>query len=362
MEGVSARGLRGVLIGYGFIGQRGHAPCYRDPDSGFVLEAIADVTPARLELARTEFPGVRTYSTWAEMFERERDLDFVDICAPPVDHGPIALAAFAKGLHVLCEKPLAWSLPQAREMLAGARAARRVLFPCHNYLHAPVVRAVGAALAEGKVGTIGSLTLDTFRNTHAKGVPEWNTNWRRERSISGGGIAMDHGSHTLYLAFDWLRSYPTSVSARIFNSQPGRYDTEDDVAAVFTFPSGLAHCHLTWTAGMRKVVYTVQGSRGGLLVNDDELEIDLQRETSGPDVAQGAVRWEIEKRSIASHWMDAGHTAWFGRVFEDFRRAIVANDFVSKTSLEGYRCIEGIDGIYRSAAQGGREVALMGPP
>jgi len=62
--------LRGALVGYGFIGSRGHAPCYRDPDSGFLLEAVADVTPARLALARTEFPRARLYSTWQELQER----------------------------------------------------------------------------------------------------------------------------------------------------------------------------------------------------------------------------------------------------------------------------------------------------
>jgi len=354
--------LRGALVGYGFIGERGHAPQYRSPDSGVTLEAIADVTPARLALARAAFPNARVYARWQDLLERERDLDFVDVAVPPVDHAPVSLAALARGLHVLCEKPLAWSLPQAREMLAAARTAQRVLFPCHNYRHAPVVREVGAVLAEGKLGTVGSLTLDTFRNTHAKGVTEWSPHWRRDRAISGGGIAMDHGSHTLYLTFDWLGSHPTSVSARIFNSQPSRFDTEDSVAAVFTFPNGLAHCRLSWTAGMRKVVYTVQGSRGGLIVNDDELELDLQRETSGPDVAQGAVRWETEKRAIASDWMDAGHPGWFAGVFAGFRRAIAEGRFVSRDTLESYRCLEAIDGIYRSAAQGGREVALTGAP
>jgi len=361
MEVVS-RKLKGAMVGYGFIGAGGHAPCYRDPESGFVLEAVADVTPARLALARADFPGVRVYATWNELLEKEKSLDFVDIAAPPVDHAPIALAGLARGLHVLCEKPLAWSLPQAREMLAAARAARRVLFPCHNYRYAQVVRAVGETLAEGHLGPVSALTLSTFRNTHAKGVPEWNTHWRRDRKISGGGIAMDHGSHTLYLAFDWLQSYPTSVTAKIVNREPARYDTEDNVSAVLTFPNGLAHCHLSWTAGMRKVIYTVQGSRGGLMVNDDELEIDLQRPTSGPEVAQGAVRWEVEKRSIASHWMNAGHPSWFGSVFAEFGGAIERSDFVSRTTLESYRCLEAIDGIYRSAGEGGREVALNGSP
>lgn len=354
--------LRGALVGYGFIGALGHAPYYRDPASAVRLVALADVSPARRALAQQAFPAARVYDSWQTLLAGEPALDFIDLAVPPVDHAPLALAALARGLHVLCEKPLAWSLPQAAEMLAAARAAKRVLFPCHNYKHAPVVRAVQETLDGGGLGAVGSLTLSTFRNTHAKGVPEWNTHWRRDRTISGGGIAMDHGSHTFYLTFDWLRAYPTAVTAKVVNSEPQRFDTEDNVTAVLTFPEGFAHCHLSWTAGMRKVVYTVQGARGGLMVNDDELEVALQRRTDGPDVAQGAVTWDTQKRAIASHWMDASHVTWFASLFAKFRQALRTGDHVSAETLESYRCIEIIDAIYRSSADGSREVPLRGPP
>lgn len=349
-------------MGYGFIGALGHAPHYRDPRANVSLRAIADVSAERRALAGREFPQARLYATWQQLLAEERELDFVDIAVPPVDHAPLAIAALRRGLHVLCEKPLAWSLAQAGDMLAAAQTAQRVLFPCHNYKHAPVVRAVQDTIAGGGLGAIHSLTLSTFRNTHAKGVPEWNTHWRRDRKISGGGIAMDHGSHTFYLTFDWLKAYPTAVTAKIINSQPSRYDTEDNVTAVLTFPNGLAHCHLSWTAGMRKVIYTVQGGGGGLVVNDDELEVAIQRATGGPEVAQGAVAWEVTRTQVASHWMDASHVAWFGSLFRQFRRALATGDYVSSETLESYRCMELIDAIYRSAAAGSREVALAGPP
>ena len=89
-----------------------------------------------------------------------------------------------------------------------------MIYPCHNYKHAPVIKAVRGVIEAGRIGKVHLVTLQTFRNTHAKGVTGWRTDWRRERRYSGGGIAMDHGSHTFYLAFEWLRAYPTAITAR----------------------------------------------------------------------------------------------------------------------------------------------------
>jgi predicted dehydrogenase len=203
------------------------------------------------------------------------------------------------------------------------------------------------------------VTLETFRNTHAKGVPEWNTHWRRQVRWSGGGIAMDHGSHTFYLTFDWLRAWPAAVTAKMSNQEPSRWDTEDNFSAVLTFPGGaLAHVHLTWTAGVRKVIYTVQGERGAVTVDDDDLQIAVMRATGGPDVAQGAVTWDVERRTIASDWMDASHTRWFNAMFDQFHAAIASGDHAGAEAQDAYRCIEIITTAYRSAADGCRELPL----
>ena len=262
--------LQGALIGFGFIGGRGHVPAYKERSDARIV-AVADVCEARRALAKAALPEARIYEDYRALLANERSLDFVDIATPPCDHATIAHAALDAGLHVLCEKPLTTTLEEATAILGHAQAAKRVLFPCHNYKHAPVVKAIREIIARGDIGRVRSLTLNTYRNTHAKGVTEWNTDWRRERRYSGGGIAMDHGSHTFYLTFDWLGAYPIAVTAKMSNLDP-RFDTEDNFTCVLTFPNGLAHCHLTWTAGVRKVLYTVQGERGAITVADDELE------------------------------------------------------------------------------------------
>ncbi|MGK5084217.1 Gfo/Idh/MocA family oxidoreductase [Bdellovibrionota bacterium FG-1] len=354
--------LRGAIIGYGFISGKGHLPAYLQRASAqndVEIVAVADICEARRNLAQEALPKAQIYSDYRALLDQQATgLDFVDISTPPCDHAAIAHAAFDKGLHVLCEKPLTTTLEEAASLLEHARKAKRVLFPCHNYKHAPVVQVIREIIASGKIGQVRSITLNTYRNTHAKGVTEWKTNWRREKKYSGGGIAMDHGSHTFYLTFDWMGGYPTAVTAKMANLEPHRWDTEDGFSAVLTFPNGTAHSYLTWTAGVRKVIYTVQGDKGAITVDDDDLQLAVMRATGGPDVAQGAVTWDVEKRSIASHWMDASHVSWFNSLFDQFKTAIEVDDFVGKEAIESYLCIQLITTAYRSAQEGCRELSL----
>ena len=352
--------LRGAIIGYGFIMEKGHAAGYAQRRLGprdVEIVAVADVSEKRRALAREHLPGVRIYEDHVALLAGEQgNLDFADIAVPPADHAAVAHAALDRGLHVLCEKPLATSIDEARSMLRHAAQAERVLFPCHNYKHAPVIKTVRGVLDAGRIGRVHLVTLQTFRNTHARGVPDWRPNWRRERRYSGGGIAMDHGSHTFYLAFEWLKSYPTAISARATAMAP--FDTEDDFSCSLKFPTGVASAHLSWTAGVRKVIYTIHGDRGAVRVEDDAIEIATQ---AAPEELAADTRWDFDRRVIASDWMDSSHVTWFNSLFDDFKGAIDRRDFVGKEAREAFLCVQLITTAYASAREGCRELPLGGP-
>jgi predicted dehydrogenase len=342
--------LRGAIAGYGFIASRGHVPLYA-AGGDIEIVAIADISAEQRRRARAQFPHARVYPDHQSLLEAERGrLDFVDIATPPCDHAAIAHAALAAGLHVLCEKPLATTPEEARSMLDHAISAGRVIFPCHNYKHAPVVKAVRAVLDSGAIGTVSLVTLQTFRNTHAKGVAGWRPDWRRQRVTAGGGIAMDHGSHTLYLAFEWMGAYPTAISAHAATHGP--FDTEDNFSCALTFPTGTATAHLSWTSGMRKVLYTIHGDRGAIRVDDEELEIAILEAGPGVDGPGSPGRWRTERRVARSDWMDASHEGWFGSLFSEFRRAIETRDYAGKDAREALLCVDLIHRGYASARQG----------
>lgn len=337
---------KGALVGYGFIAQNGHLPAYaRSRDLEIV--AVADICAARRDAARKALPKARVYDDYATLLANEQ-IDFVDVTTPPYAHAEIVHAALDRKLHVVCEKPLVTSVEDARAVLAHAESARRVLFPVQNYRHAPVIRAVRKLLDEGAIGEVHQVTLSTFRSTHARGLPEWNEHWRRERRYSGGGIAMDHGSHTFYLAFDWLRSYPTAVTATM--STFGVYDTEDFFTGTILFPTGAATIHLSWTAGDRKVIYTLHGERGAIRVEDDAVELAVKN-------ADGRT-WTRTQQEIPSEWMNAGHDEWFDSMFGDFITAIEKKDWVGRPAQDALRCIELTMAAYRSASEGSKMQAL----
>jgi predicted dehydrogenase len=352
--------LRGALIGYGFIMERGHAAGYRARSGGDVeIVAVADLSEERRELARKHFPGVRVYADHRALLAAEQgSLDFVDVATPPSDHAEVTHAALDLGLHVLCEKPLATSIEEARGMLRHASEAERVLYPCHNYKHAPVVKTVRGVLDAGRIGKVHLVTLQTFRNTHAKGVGEWRTDWRRERRFAGGGIAMDHGSHTFYLAFEWLKAYPTAITARAATLGP--YDTEDDFTCSLKFPTGVASAHLSWNAGVRKVLYTIHGERGAVRVEDDAVEVATQVQGAAAGGNNNDVGWKFERLSISSDWMDSSHVTWFNSLFDDFKGAVARGEFVGQEAREAFLCVQLIATAYASAREGSRELPLLG--
>ena len=88
------------------------------------------------------------------------------------------------------------------------------------------------------------------------------------------------------------------------------------------------------------------------------MQIAVMQKTGGPDVAQGAVTWNVERRQIASNWMDASHATWFNSMFDLFKTAIAKSDYVGKEAEEAYRCIQLITAAYKSAKEGSHEVGL----
>lgn len=335
-----------AVVGYGFISGKGHIPAFLKRDDVEVV-AVADICPARLEQAAKALPKARLYRNYKDLIAHEKEIEILDIATPPVDHAEIAIAGLENGLHVLCEKPLARNTELARKMLLAAEKNKRVLFPCHNYKHAPVVKLIQETIASEDLGEITAVTLQTFRNTHAKGVPEWRTDWRRDFKTSGGGIAMDHGSHTFYLTFAWLNALPISLTAKALKLSQD-WDTEDNLTVALQFPGNkMAYSMLSWTAGMRKVIYSVQGTKGGIVVNDDEAEISLGFPNTGSHAGTGDHR--VKKVTIESDWMDASHTKWFNSMFDKFQNCIEHKDFLNTEIRESYMCVEIIENCYRSS-------------
>jgi predicted dehydrogenase len=334
------------MVGFGFIAERGHAPAYAARTSPLQIVAVAEPCGARHPAIRATLPHATVYRDHETLLSREA-LDFIDVCTPPSEHMNVALAGFARGLHVLCEKPLAMTPLEGWRMTEGAVRAQRVLFPAHCYRHAPVVRSVRDLLARNLIGRVRSATIDTYRTGHAMGAAEWYPDWRRDPRYSGGGILMDHGPHTSYLAFEWLGGHPTRASA--WTRSVRQDGVEDEATCMLMFPRGTVRAHLTWNAQLRCVIYSLHGDHGTIRVEDDEVELVVR----GVD---GRMRSETQRHP--SNWKDAGHGPWFEGVLRGFCEAIDRTEVVGPETEDALMGTHVISAAMSSARRGGVWVSL----
>jgi UDP-N-acetylglucosamine 3-dehydrogenase len=99
------RKIRVAVIGTGGIGKRVHVPIFKN-NSSVDLVALVDTDEKRAKRVASKFRVKQVFSSTEELFKNE-EVDAISICTPPDSHAEIALEAFANGVHVFCEKPLA---------------------------------------------------------------------------------------------------------------------------------------------------------------------------------------------------------------------------------------------------------------
>src|SRR5690242_6156113 len=109
------------LIGRGF-GTRVHMPAIR-ANSDIEVVAICSAQRTRAESAAKEWGIPFATDDYQRLVEHE-EVELVDVCTPPDSHAAMTIAALSAGKHVLCEKPLALNLDEARAMAAAVEAAR----------------------------------------------------------------------------------------------------------------------------------------------------------------------------------------------------------------------------------------------
>ncbi len=141
--------LKGALIGAGFFAQNQmHGWAGID---GVQIVAVCDRDPVRRDQTAAAF-GARPYSDAADMLAAE-SLDFVDIATTVGSHRPLVEMAAAAGVHVICQKPFAETMEDARAMVAAVDAAGKVLMVHENFRWQSAVRAAIDAVRGGAIGT-----------------------------------------------------------------------------------------------------------------------------------------------------------------------------------------------------------------
>jgi predicted dehydrogenase len=138
-----------------------------------------------------------TATDWREVVERP-DIDIVDVSTPGDSHAEIAIAAAKAGKVVLCEKPLANTVKEAKAMVAAVKKAGVLNMVCHNYRRAPAVQLAKQLIANGDLGKIYH-----YRGTYLQDWildPKLPLLWRFQKEKAGSGALGDIACHSIDLA------------------------------------------------------------------------------------------------------------------------------------------------------------------
>lgn len=238
--------LRIGIAGTGGIARSVHIPGFQKLKDRVEIVSAFDIDAERVAATGREF-GIPNVFTNVEQMLDGPTLDAIAICTPPGAHAPIAVAAFARGIHVLSEKPASLSSDGAIEMVRAARRADRILMIGFQHRFTRAGKALKRVMDDGGLGEVYYSRAQSLRR---RGIPGWGMFTNKE--VSGGGPMMDIGVHILDQAM-WLLGNPTPVSVfgstfqklgtrSGFNSfgpwDPSKFEVEDFATASVKFADG----------------------------------------------------------------------------------------------------------------------------
>jgi UDP-N-acetyl-2-amino-2-deoxyglucuronate dehydrogenase len=272
-------------------------------------------------------------------------VDAVCICTPSGEHAAQTIAAANAGKHVLVEKPMALSLPEADAMIAACDRSGVRLGVVLQRRFDPIYKRVYDAIAAQALGTLtlGAVTIPYYRPQSYYDSAAWRGTWASD----GGGVLMNQGIHLVDLLV-WFMGDPTAVRAQTATLQRS-IEVEDTLTAMLAFANGaLATITATTTAwpGFPHRV-EVYGSAGGIQVEGEAVR---QWQTSVPDHShpRPATQQELVAAGAGSDPKGIsveGHVAVLG----DFLRALQTGQPLQIDGAQGRRSLAAVLAIYEAA-------------
>jgi predicted dehydrogenase len=248
---MTANGKIGIgIIGFGGIANGAHAPGYKRLPDWCEIVAVADIRPSQLELAKSEKWGIpHGFEDYKKLLEMP-EIDAVSVCTPNYMHKQPTMDALAAGKHVLCEKPMAMSPDECREMIATEKRSGKILQIGYNMRFGAGAQALKRAIVSGEFEDIYYARARAIRRRE---VPTHGLFLNKE--LNGGGPLIDIGVHITDMTL-WLAGSPTpvAVSGMTYNKMgtkpggmigmwgtwdPKDYTVEDFASAYIRFDNGM---------------------------------------------------------------------------------------------------------------------------
>ena len=376
--------LRVGMIGYRFMG-KAHSNAWRQAPRFFPLEAdlemhtICGLNPEGVAAASRELGWKNASTDWKAVIENP-EIDIIDINTPNDSHAEIAIAAANAGKHVLCEKPLALTVGQCREMLDVAKKHGVVHMVCHNYRRIPAIAHAKKMIEEGAIGK-----LFHYRACYAQDWivdPNFPLVWRLQKGVSGSGAHGDINAHIIdlgrYLVGEFaevcglmntfIKQRPLEDAAAKGDglggtagaAKMGEVTVDDASMFIGRFANGaLANLEATRFALGRKnnIAIEINGSQGSLFFDFEDMNRLQFFDNRQPEDRQGfsdiLVTQPGGTHPYVGQWWPPGHILGYEHTFvhtlADFVNAVLAGQSVQPTFEDGLKNQRVLEAVEQSA-------------
>jgi len=365
------------ILGYAFMG-KAHTNGYKKmpvffypPPARPRLVALCGRTEEALAEAAKRF-GFETYYTDWKTLIKDKRIQLVDNCLPNNLHAEPCIAAVEVGKHVICEKPLAGTLKEARAMYEAAEKAGVKHMTAFNYRFVPALRLAKNLIDEGFIGKILQ-----FRAVY---LQEWIMDpnfplvWRLRKSVAGSGVLGDLGAHIVdlarFLVGDAASIFgmtETFIKERPLSDNPekkGKVDVDDVFIAMVRFKNGAIGSleSSRFCAGRKNYQrIEVHGTDGSISFNLERLnELDVYSKKDQDD--RMGFRNILVTESVhpfIEHWWPHGHIiGWEHTFVHEVHHLIdcIVNDKpvapLGASFYDGLKCQEILSAIEESSEKG----------
>ena len=324
-------------------------------------------------------PEDRVYGSYLEMIERERArpagerIDFVAIVTPNHEHFPPARAALLAGFPVMCDKPLALNLAEARELRALVRKTGLLFGLTHNYSGYPMVKEARHRVAAGELGRIRRVVAEYpqgWLSSPLEATGQKQAEWRTDPARAGASCCVgDIGTHAAHLTEFVTGLSIVEIASELTTFVEGR-TLDDDASVLLRLGDGARG--VLWASqvaideenGLNLRVY---GEKGSLQWRQEEPNTLLLKWPDRPReiVRTGANYGRLSKEALAATRLPAGHPEGylegFANLYKDFASALLEGGKPDVPTVEdGVRGMAFIEGCVESSKAGGRWTKLQG--
>ncbi|NIK51304.1 oxidoreductase [Xanthomonas arboricola] len=334
-----------AVVGYGYVGRTFHAPLIAGTP-GLALHSVVSSKPQQVQ---ADFPDVAVLAD-LETALADPALDAVVLATPNQTHAPFALQALAAGKHVLVDKPFALDAAQAREVVAAAAAAGRIVSVFQNRRWDADFLTVRRLIDEGQLGEVVEFHshFDRFR-------PQVRDRWR-ESDIPGAGLWYDLGPHLLDQALQ-LFGTPQAIGADL-QRQRSQARSDDYFHVTLRYPRLRVILHagsLVADSGLRFAVHGTRGSylKHGLDTQEDQLRAGRRPGTAGwgVDPLPGTLTRVDDEGRVHTHQPDTT-PGDYRQCYAAFRDALAGAGPAPVSGADAVQVMELLELAQRSAASG----------